>query len=148
MNLLIIGGTGILSTAVVTEAINKGIDVTMINRGYNKKFINPRAELIIGDVRNNPSEIKDKLKNRHFDAIIDFIVWTKEHLELSLSLFSKISDQYVFISSAQAYNTSVKGILNNTCLPICMGSPGYPAPLSVAATLTVPKSVLRFMFRL
>ena len=111
MNLLIIGGTGILSTAVVTEAINKGIDVTMINRGYNKKFINPRAELIIGDVRNNPSEIKDKLKNRHFDAIIDFIVWTKEHLELSLSLFSKISDQYVFISSAQAYNTSVKGIL-------------------------------------
>lgn len=121
MNLLIIGGTGILSTAVVTEAINKGIDVTMINRGYNKKFINPRAELIIGDVRNNPSEIKDKLKNRHFDAIIDFIVWTKEHLELSLSLFSKISDQYVFISSAQAYNTSVKGILteeSEKCQPL------------------------------
>lgn len=121
MKLLIIGGTGILSTAVVKEAIDKGIDVTMVNRGHNKAFINAKAELIIGDVRNNPDDIKRKLKNRHFDTVIDFLIWNKEQLDLSLSLFSDITEQYIFISSAQAYNTSIKGILteeSSKCQPL------------------------------
>ena len=111
MKLLVIGGTGILSTAVVEEAINRGIEVTMINRGNNKLFIHPKARLIIGDVRNNPEGIRESLKNEHFDSVIDFLIWNRTQLQLSLELFSQISNQYVFISSAQAYNTSVKGVL-------------------------------------
>lgn len=111
MDLLIIGGSGILSSAVVDEAIKQGINVTMVNRGHRKKFINPQAELITGDVRNESQAILQKLGNRYFDAVIDFIVWNKEQLSASLSLFSNIAEQYIFISSAQAYNTSQKGIL-------------------------------------
>lgn len=121
MKLLVIGGTGIISTAVVEEAINQGIEVTMINRGNNKDMINPKAELIIGDTRNKPEEIVDVLKDRHFDTIIDFIVWNVDQLKLSLSLFSKKSDQYIFISSAQAYNTSIEGVKNEEsemCQPL------------------------------
>lgn len=112
MKLLIIGGTGILSTAVVSEAIAKGIDVTVVNRGKNKRFSNPNAETIIGDMRNNPQQVKAQLEGRHFDTVIDFIIWTEDQLKLSLSMFSQLADQYVFISSAQAYNTSVKGVLS------------------------------------
>jgi len=111
MNLLVIGGTGILSTAVVNEAVNQGIKVTMINRGKRKNFINAQAELIVGDLRNNTNAILEKIKNRHFDAVIDFLVWTKEQLSESLSLFANIADQYIFISSAQVYNTSINGML-------------------------------------
>ena len=121
MKLLIIGGTGILSTAVVSEAIEQGIDVTVINRGKNKRFNNPKAETIIADVRNNPAEVEKLLAGRYFDAVIDFIIWTEEQLKLSLSLFSKLASQYIFISSAQAYNTSIKGVLNEDsemCQPL------------------------------
>lgn len=121
MKLLIIGGTGILSSAVVDEAINKSIEVTMINRGHNKRYVNPKAELIVGDTRNDVDKIKSKLKNCHFDTVIDFIIWTKEQLKLSLSLFSNIADQYIFISSAQAYDTSVNEVLtekSRMCQPL------------------------------
>ena len=111
MKLLIIGGSGMLSSAVVDEAIKQGINVTMVNRGHRKSFINTKAELVIGDVRNNPQIILNKLGERHYDAVIDFIVWNKDQLSLSLDLFSGLADQYIFISSAQAYNTNHKGIL-------------------------------------
>lgn len=121
MKLLVIGGTGILSTAVVDEAVLQGMEVTMINRGSRKNLINDKAELIVGDVRNSPETIKEKLRGRHFDTVIDFLVWTKTQLQLSLSLFSDVADQYIFISSAQAYNTSIKGILteeSEMCQPL------------------------------
>lgn len=121
MKLLVIGGTGILSSAVVDEAINKGFEVTMLNRGHNDKIANPKAELIVCDVRNDISTVKSKLANRHFDAVIDFIIWNRNQLELSLSLFSNIADQYIFISSAQAYDTSVNEILtekSKMCQPL------------------------------
>lgn len=71
MKVLIIGGTGILSSAVVNECINQHMEVTMLNRGTKKAFINSSAELIKCDVHDE-SLVLNKLKNRHFDAIIDF----------------------------------------------------------------------------
>lgn len=110
MNLLIIGGTGILSTAVVNAAVEKGFSISMINRGRNTSMINRKAELLVGDITNT-EQIKGLLNGRTFDIVIDFLVWNKEQLERSLSLFSSICKQYVFISSAQVYNTSIDHIL-------------------------------------
>ena len=111
MKVLIIGGTGILSSAVVNECINQHMEVTMLNRGTKKAFINSSAELIKCDVHDE-SLVLNKLKNRYFDAIIDFLVRTPEEIEYSIKLFGTIADQYIFISSAQAYNTSVSEVLN------------------------------------
>ena len=111
MELLIIGGTGILSTAVVNEAINQGIGVTMVNRGRNSIFVNSKAKLVTCDIRKNMHQLPDLLENRKFDVVIDFLIWTKEQLELSLKYLSKLAKQYVFISSAQVYNTSVDQVL-------------------------------------
>lgn len=104
---LIIGGSGILSSAVVDACIEKGYDVTMMNRGNNSAYTNPKARLIICDV-NNEDDVRLKTKDLHFDVVIDFIVYNLEQLKRSLSLFGHIANQYIFISSAQVYNTSIQ----------------------------------------
>lgn len=111
MKILIIGGSGVLSSAVVNECIDRGYEITMLNRGNNTRFINSKATLIKCDVNNDELIIKT-LHGFHFDVVIDFIVFNLNQLKHSLKLFGKIADQYVFISSAQVYNTSVVGELN------------------------------------
>lgn len=111
MKVLIIGGTGILSTAVVDECVNKSIDVYMINRGRRKLFINEKVHLIKCDVHNK-ERVQELIAGLNFDAVIDFLCYTKEDLEYSLNLFSKLSNQYVFISSTAVYNTSINQIFS------------------------------------
>lgn len=111
MKLLIVGGTGVLSTAVVKEALRKGLEVTVINRGNRKNRIPEGVELIQSDVANE-ANVREKLSGRHFDAVIDFICYNKEQISYSLSLFKDFVDQYIFISSACVYDTSLPGIKN------------------------------------
>lgn len=113
MKILIIGGSGILSSAVVDCCIGKGYEVTMLNRGNNSVYTNPSARLIVCDARDE-KQVYEKTKGLFFDVVIDFIVYNKEQLEKSLSLFGHLAEQYVFISSAQVYNTSIKKVLSET----------------------------------
>ena len=109
MNLLIVGGTGVLSLAVVKEALKKGLDVTVINRGNRKGRLPENVELVQSDVADE-SNVRNKLCGRHFDAVIDFICYNKEQISYSLSLFKDYADQYIFISSACVYDTSLPGM--------------------------------------
>lgn len=113
MKVLIIGGSGILSSAVVDGCLDKGYEVTMMNRGSNSAYINPKARLIVCDAR-NAEQVHEKTSGVHFDVVVDFIVYKLEQLETSLSLFGNIADQYVFISSAQVYNTNLTKVLEET----------------------------------
>ena len=112
MKILIIGGTGTLSSPIVDECICRGYEVTMINRGKRNHFINPKAELIKCDI-NNEEKLKTVVNGRTFDCCIDFLVFNEKQLEKSLRCFTEAGDvkQYIFISSAQVYNTSNKGIM-------------------------------------
>lgn len=102
MNLLIIGGTGVLSSAVTTEAINKGISVTMINRG--RRSLPDKVELIKAD-KDDFVTIESKLQERSFDAVIDFLCLTQEQTRKSVAFYQKYTKQYIFISSCAVYNT-------------------------------------------
>lgn len=108
MRILLIGGTGVLSTAVTQEALRQNIEVTMINRGHNRKRIPINVELIIAD-KNNTGYIKDKLSRRKFNAVIDFLCFNAQQLEKSFNLYKELTNQYFFISSACVYNNSVPG---------------------------------------
>ena len=112
MKVLIIGGTGTLSSPIVDECICRGYEVTMINRGKRNHFINPKAELIKCDI-NNEEKLKSVVNGRTFDCCIDFLVFNEKQLEKSLRCFTEAgkAKQYIFISSAQVYNTSNKGIM-------------------------------------
>lgn len=110
---LIIGGTGILSAAVVDACISHGFEVTMMNRGNKMGDVNPNAKLIICDARDE-EQVKQKLQGMYFDVVIDFIVFNLEQLKKSLNLFGGHAKQYIFISSAQVYNTNISKVLEET----------------------------------
>lgn len=103
MKLLLIGGTGILSTDIRELALENGIDVYILNRGRKEKErLDSRIHVIIGNVR-NVDDTKEKIKDLYFDVVIDFLSYTKEQLENTLSIFNKKCDQFIFISSATVY---------------------------------------------
>lgn len=100
MNILLVGGTGVLSSTVASEALRNGLSVTMINRG-NRKAIDD-AEVIVSDCHKY-LEIAKKLEGRAFDAVIDFLCYTENELIQSFELYSKFAKQYIFISSCAVY---------------------------------------------
>ena len=104
MNILIVGGTGVLSSAVTAEALKKGIDVTMINRG--RRTIPDGVELIKADM-NDHELIKEKIADRQFDSVMDFLCYTDEATRKSIEFYSNYTKQYFFISSCAVYDTAI-----------------------------------------
>ena len=103
-NVLLIGGTGILSSDVCKQAIKEGFNVYILNRGTRKYNIDPNAHLITCDIRNeNVQDIRVKLNDIYFDIIVDFLSMDVDNLQKSLSIIKGKCDQYVFISSATVY---------------------------------------------
>ena len=104
MKLLVVGGTGVISYAVVMEALKQGIEVTCINRGRSKSQQLPKeVELIIADYHNK-DVITKELKGKYFDAVIDVICYKPSDIEYSVSLFKDVCTQYIFFSSCAVYN--------------------------------------------
>ena len=118
MNVLIVGGTGVISTAVVNEAVKRDIQVTCINRGNNHGVLpNPNVETLHFDIRDRKLA-RCMLENRYFDVIVDFICFTAEHVRNSLDLFCDKCKQYVFISTDSVYSLQKSGYYNeNTPQP-------------------------------
>lgn len=87
MNILIIGGSGILSTDFTRRCLYAGHAVYMVNRGKRTAFIDNRATLIIADWRNECEEqLKEKLECYRFDVVIDFLTFNVEQLKKRLEL--------------------------------------------------------------
>lgn len=104
MHLLIIGGTGVLSSAVTAEALRQGIAVTMINRG--KRKIPEGVELIKSD-KDDLENIARQLEGRTFDAVMDYLCYTDSQTEKSVQFYKKYTKQYFYISSCAVYNTEL-----------------------------------------
>ena len=106
MKLLLVGGTGVLSTAITQEALRKGIEIYMINRGNRMALIPQEVHLLKADI-NDKQKVVDLLGDLYFDAVIDFICYTDLELEYSFNLFKDKTNQYVFISSCAVYGPKV-----------------------------------------
>ena len=103
MKVLFIGGTGVLSSACSELAISRGLDLYHLNRGLSANIRNVLgAETIIADIR-NVAETAKVLENHEFDVVVDFIAYEPEHILNDIELFSGKTKQYIFISSASAY---------------------------------------------
>lgn len=101
MKVLFIGGTGIISTDVSRLAVANGIDLYLLNRGQHKVEI-PGANVIMGDIH-QPALVQAALRGMQFDAVVDWVAYTPDHIERDIELFRGITQQYIFISSASAY---------------------------------------------
>jgi len=104
LKVLFIGGTGIISSACSQLAIERGIDLTLLNRGQSARPTPETAKILKGDIRDKASVLQ-ALGSEMYDVIVDWVAYTPEHIELDLQLFRGRTKQYVFISSASAYQT-------------------------------------------
>ena len=117
MKVLFIGGTGLISSACAKLAVEQGLDLYLLNRGQNQTRPAPKeAHLIHADIR-NPAAAHAALQKHTFDVVVDFIAFTPDQVETDLALFNGKVSQYIFISSASAYQKPVAS------LPISESSP-------------------------
>jgi len=101
MKVLFIGGTGIISSAVSRQAIAKGVDLYLLNRGL-QAAPPPGSHSLIADI-NQPDEVGAALQGLQFDVVVNWIAYTAADIERDLKLFKGRVGQYIFISSAAAY---------------------------------------------
>jgi len=104
MRILFVGGTGIISSACSRLALERGSELYLLNRGQSVRPVPAGARVLRGDIR-DPASARAALGDLTFDAVAEFIAFTPEHIETDLELFRGRTDQYVFISSASAYQT-------------------------------------------
>ena len=104
MKALFIGGTGNISSACVELALARGIEVTLLNRGTSGRPVPNGAQVVNCDIR-DPQSVRAALGSRSFDVVAEFVAFTPEHIETDLELFRGHTGQYIFISSASAYQT-------------------------------------------
>jgi nucleoside-diphosphate-sugar epimerase len=115
MKLLLIGGTGIISTAISKRALALGWELWLLNRGnrsveFKKGSLQEGAlqegggclRMVTCDI-SNEAEVARKLAGEHFDAVADFIAFVPAQVERDYRLFKGKTSQYIFISSASAY---------------------------------------------
>jgi nucleoside-diphosphate-sugar epimerase len=102
MKVLFIGGTGIISSACSELALQHGIDLYLLNRG---RSIRPAPAGVIhlqADIR-QPESVTNALGDLTFDSVVDWVAFTPDQVKTDIELFHKRTGQYIFISSASAY---------------------------------------------
>ena len=104
MKALFIGGTGNISSACSQLALERGVELYLLNRGKSLRPLPEGARVINADSR-DPNAVREALGSMSFDVVADFIAFTPQHIETDLQLFRGRTGQYLFISSASAYQT-------------------------------------------
>ena len=102
MKALFIGGTGTISTAITNLAVDRGIELTLLNRGNNIQDVPKGVRMVQADI-NDEENVKNLLNGMHFDVVADFIGMIPSQIERDIRLFSGKTNQYIYISSASAY---------------------------------------------
>jgi nucleoside-diphosphate-sugar epimerase len=104
-SVLFIGGTGVISSACAREALAQGWSVTLLNRGASRTH-SPAdgTEVLTADVRDRDA-VAAALEGREFEVVADFLAFTPDQVAQSLDVLDGRFGQYVFISSASAYQT-------------------------------------------
>lgn len=114
--ILLLGGTGTLSAAVLREAVSDGYDVTIMNRGLTKKSFDFPVTTIVCDFT-DITKIFQVFKDEQYAVIVDFLSRRDKDIERVYPFFSKKCSQYVFISSSCVYRRA------NNDFPILETSP-------------------------
>src|SRR5512138_1293622 len=119
MKILFIGGTGIISSACSDLVVAQGHELVLVNRSQTTKLPIPReATVLQADVHTEEARLTAFLADQHFDAVVDYIAFTVEDIERDIRLFRGKTDQFVFISSASAYQKPVKNYIITERTPL------------------------------
>jgi nucleoside-diphosphate-sugar epimerase len=117
MKALFIGGTGIISTACTQLAAERGTDLTLLNRGRRAADLPQGVRTLAADMEDE-SGVARALGGGHYDAVVDWIAFTPAQIERDIRLFRGRARQFVFISSASAYQRPVSHYLITESTPL------------------------------
>jgi len=116
MKALFIGGTGVISTAISRLLVEKGWELTLLNRGNRANDV-PGAKQLILDV-NDEAAVAKAIEGKHYDVAADFIAFVPAQAERDIRLFKGKTDQYIFISSASAYQKPLSHAVITEATPL------------------------------
>ncbi len=117
MKILFIGGTGIISTAISKALVKEGHELYLINRGNKNTELEGQAKVLIADI-NEEEKVANLIKEHNFDVVADFIAFVPAQLERDYRLFKGKTKQFIFISSASAYQKPLSNYRINEGTPL------------------------------
>ncbi len=119
MKLLFIGGTGILSSACATLALARGHELFLLNRSISRQIPVPEGATVLqADIYADEARLAKLLAGHRFDAVVDYLAYTVDDIERDLRLFRGKIDQFIFISSASAYQKPVRNYIITERTPL------------------------------
>jgi len=117
MKILLIGGTGTISTAISEKLNAEGHDLWILNRGHRNNILSRNTHCIVADI-NDEKTIASAVGDHYFDSVADFIAYKPSDIERDFRLFAGKTNQYIFISSASAYQKPPQSYLVNENTPL------------------------------
>ena len=117
MRILFLGGTGIISTACTQLVAARGMDLTLATRGRHAANLPARVKTVTVDMDDRAAAAR-ALDGAAFDAVVDWIAYAPAHIERDLELFRGRTRQYIFISSASAYQKPASHYLITESTPL------------------------------
>ena len=117
MKVLFIGGTGIISMACTRLALERGVDLTLLNRGRRSVPLPSGAKTLTADI-DDAVAVSQALAGASLDAVVDWIAFEPAHVERDIALFRGRTRQYIFISSASAYQKPAMHYLITESTPL------------------------------
>ena len=100
---LFIGGTGTISSAITRQlAANGDWELTLLNRGTRSGTVPAGVRVITADI-SDEAGTAGKLEGLSWDCVCEFIGFVPSQVERDWRLFRGRTKQYMFISSASAY---------------------------------------------
>ncbi|MCM3785162.1 SDR family oxidoreductase [Neobacillus mesonae] len=104
MKALFIGGTGTISSAITRQLLENGCELYLLNRGNRNEAFTAGATMLQADI-NDEEQVAKLIEDLQFDVVADFIAFHPAQVERDYRLFKDKTKQYIFISSASAYQT-------------------------------------------
>ncbi len=104
MKALFIGGTGTISTEITKLLLKQGHELYLLNRGNRNDGLPDGAKILQADA-NDEAKVAELIADLEFDVVAEFIAFVPEQVERDYRLFKGKTKQYMFISSASAYQT-------------------------------------------
>ena len=121
MRVLFIGGTGFISTAVSRLGVERGMELFLLNRGRrgpDSGLVAPAgSKNLVADVH-DVGELRRAIEEMEFDVVVDWIAYKPEDVERDIAVFGGRTKQFVFISSASAYQKPPAHYLTTESTPL------------------------------
>ena len=120
MRILLLGGTGVISTGITRQLLERGEAVTLFNRGRTASGFEGQVTTIHGE-RQSAADLRG-LAAMQFDAVIDMICYTEADAELAIAAFSGHTPHYLLCSTVDVFTTPA------AVYPITETHPRQPSP--------------------